>query len=160
LYSSQCTFRLTLSGTIPPSSGGRLRAPATHRLQAFSLMAVPGEGLPAVENARFWRCLDTLVETCELIIDRPCGSTHPRYPAVTYPLDYGYLAGTTAADGGGIDVWVGTLPVKMLSAVMLTIDLLKRDGEMKVLLGCTHEEMALLLRFHNDGSQMAMLVER
>jgi len=130
------------------------------RLQAFSSIAVPGEGLTPVESARFWQGLDTLVDTCEMTIDRPRGSTHPRYPATMYPLDYGYLAGTTAADGGGIDVWVGSLPARQPTGVILTIDLLKRDGEVKILLGCTPDEMALLLRFHNDGSQLAMLVER
>jgi inorganic pyrophosphatase len=26
-----------------------------------------------------------------------------------YPLDYGYLEITTSSDGGGIDVWFGSL---------------------------------------------------
>ena len=52
----------------------------------------------------FWRALDALVAGSEIVIDRPRGSAHPRYPDVIYPLDYGYLAGTRAADGDGIDV--------------------------------------------------------
>ncbi len=55
----------------------------------------------------FWHRLDELVETCPVVIDRPAGSTHPRYPDIVYPLDDGYLDGTTSGDGHGIDVWVG-----------------------------------------------------
>lgn len=33
---------------------------------------------------------------------------YPCYPDLIYPIDYGYLAGTSAMDGGGIDVWCGT----------------------------------------------------
>lgn len=61
-------------------------------------------------NDDFWCKLDELVQSGDLVIDRPQGSAHPRYPDIIYPLDYGYLAGTTAADGEGIDVWVGSLP--------------------------------------------------
>ena len=57
---------------------------------------------------RIWSAIDRLVQTSEVIIDRPKGSTHPRYPSVVYPLDYGYLAGTRSGDQGGIDVWVGS----------------------------------------------------
>ena len=45
-----------------------------------------------------------LIRTNGIVIDRPKGSTHPRYPDQTYPLDYGYLENTTASDDGGIDL--------------------------------------------------------
>jgi inorganic pyrophosphatase len=114
-----------------------------------------------LENS-FWLKLDQLVAEHELIIDRPAGSRHPRYPEIAYPLDYGYLAGTQAADGGGIDVWVGSLPERAVTAVVCTIDMLKRDTEVKLLLGCTPQEMQTVLDFHNDDSdwQSAILVPR
>jgi inorganic pyrophosphatase len=110
-------------------------------------------------RSRFWQGLDKLVDGHEIAIDWPRGSTHPRYPNVTYPLDYGYLEGTCAADGGGIDVWLGSLPVRRATGIVLTVDLLKRDAEMKILLGCTPEDMEFLLRFHSV-LQAALLVER
>ena len=58
----------------------------------------------------FWEALDTLAAESEIIIDRPKGSAHPRYPGFIYPLDYGYLKATTSMDGGGIDVWRGSDP--------------------------------------------------
>jgi inorganic pyrophosphatase len=109
---------------------------------------------------KFWQSLDTLVEQHAITIDRPRGTTHPRYPDLIYPLDYGYLEDTHAGDDDGIDVWIGSLPGRRVSAVILTVDLLKKDGEMKVLLGCNDEEKQVLLRMHQKGSQSALLVER
>jgi inorganic pyrophosphatase len=108
----------------------------------------------------FWRNLDQLVAGAQLIIDRPAGSRHPRYPEFVYPLDYGYLEGTASPDGGGIDVWVGSLPEKTVSAALACVDLHKRDAEVKILLGCTPEEAGRILAFHNTGPQAAMLLQR
>jgi inorganic pyrophosphatase len=104
--------------------------------------------------------LDELARTRPVVIDRPRGSAHPRYPDVTYPLDYGYLNGTASGDGHGIDVWVGGLPGGRVTAIICTLDLTKRDAEIKVLLGCTPDEAQTVLRFHNDGEQSAILIER
>ena len=32
-------------------------------------------------------------------VDRPLGSYHPEHPDVYYPINYGYIKGTIAADG-------------------------------------------------------------
>ncbi len=104
-----------------------------------------------MENS-FWSKLDQLVAEHELVIDRPAGSRHPRCPEMVYPLDYGYLDGTQAADGDGIDVWVGSLSKQAVTAVVCTVDMLKRDTEVKLLLGCTPQEAQTILDFHNDDS--------
>ena len=108
----------------------------------------------------FWRALDRLVEDHRVVIDRPRGSAHPRYPSLIYPLDYGFLAGTTAADDGGIDVWMGSLPERRVTGVICTVDGLKADAELKLLLGCTPEEAQIALATHNDGPQAGLLVSR
>jgi inorganic pyrophosphatase len=109
---------------------------------------------------RFWTHLDELIAAARLVIDRPRHSRHPRYPELIYPYDYGYLEGTTAADGGGIDVWLGSLPERRLGAVICTVDLVKRDTELKLLLGCTPREAQEILRFCNDAGLAGLLVER
>jgi inorganic pyrophosphatase len=110
----------------------------------------------------FWRKLDRLVAEHELVIDRPRDSRHPRYPEMVYPLDYGYLEGTQAADGDGIDVWTGSLPERAVTAIVCTVDILKRDTEVKILLGCTPQDMQTILDFHNDDSNWlsAIAIER
>jgi inorganic pyrophosphatase len=111
-------------------------------------------------ESEFWTLLDHLAATCPVKIDRPKGSAHPRSPDVLYPLDYGYLEGSTTVDGDGLDVWLGSLPQKRLTALALTADGRKRDAEMKLLLGCTPQEMQTILDFHNHGAMRAMLVRR
>ncbi len=108
----------------------------------------------------FWRYLDRLVAGSHIIIDRPKGSHHPHYPGIVYPLDYGSLDGTTSSDSGGIDVWVGAPGTHDLSAVILTVDLHKRNAEIKILLGCTEDEIQTILEFHNENDMRATLVRK
>jgi inorganic pyrophosphatase len=111
-------------------------------------------------TSSFWTYLEHLVATFPVIIDRPKNSQHPHYTNIVYPLDYGYLDGTTSIDGGGVDVWLGAAGTHDLNAVILTIDLQKHDAEIKVLLGCTEIEMQRIVDFHNTKSMQALLVRR
>lgn len=112
-------------------------------------------------DSEFWAALDKLVATSSVIIDRPKGSAHPRYPSFIYPMDYGYLDGTSSMDGEGIDVWRGSDSSQTLTAIICTVDLVKRDSEIKLLLGCTEDEIQTILAFHNDSDLMkGMLVRR
>lgn len=104
-------------------------------------------------DTQFWSALDTLVRQSEIVIDRPRGSAHPRYPDFIYPVDYGYLKNTASMDGGGIDVWLGTGD-SGVNAVICTVDLLKKDSEIKILIGCTREETAAIYEKHNDSEYM------
>ena len=109
----------------------------------------------------FWTCIDELLQTSQLVIDRPKGSSHPRYPSMVYPLDYGYLEGTSGGDAGGIDVCRGSVPEDLVDALVCTVDLVKRDTEVKLLLGCTTAEKVMVRRFFNKSEYMgAILVER
>jgi len=107
----------------------------------------------------FWQALDLLVAEHELVIDRTAGTAHPLYPEFVYPLDYGYLKGTASSDGGGIDVWRGTASTGVVG-VMTTIDLIKRDSEIKILLGCTEDELEIINRVHNEKEFMKGILTR
>lgn len=111
-------------------------------------------------EAAFWVALDRLVKQSELVIDRPRGSTHPRYPSLIYPVDYGYLKDTSSMDGGGSDVWVGTDKSGAVDAIICTVDLMKRDSEIKILIGCTEEEKRRILRLHNETAYMKGIMLR
>ena len=108
----------------------------------------------------FWACLDELVSTCRIVIDRPRGAAHPRYPEYVYPVDYGYLEGTTAADGHGIDIWVGTLQPPKVLGVLCIVDMVKRDSEIKVLYGCTPAEIEAAHRAQNTKCMRAIFIPR
>ncbi len=107
----------------------------------------------------FWKMLDSLVRDSEIVIDRPKGTVHPKYPDFVYEVDYGYLKDTSSMDGAGIDVWVGS-GEKRVDAVMCTVDCLKRDSEIKILIGCTEEEKLSIYRAHNDTQYMKGIMIR
>jgi len=86
-------------------------------------------------NSLFWRAINKLVAEANIVIDRPKGSRHPKYPELIYPVDYGYLENTSSMDGGGIDVWQGT-------------------DEIKILIGCSEEEKEIVMQFHNGSEFM------
>ena len=100
-------------------------------------------------DTSFWRELSQLITTNSIIIDRPKGKTHPRYPDMIYPFDYGYLENTSAGDGDGIDVWMGSLQTKALTGILCTFDTFKRDAEIKLLIGCTQEDIQVIHDFND-----------
>jgi len=106
----------------------------------------------------FWTRFDALLASNEIVIDRPKGTSHPRHPAIVYPLDYGYLKGTSSDDGNGIDVWRGSMPAAQLVAVVCTVDTLKCDAEVKLLVGCTDDEIETVDKFYNESDCMSGIV--
>ena len=109
--------------------------------------------LSDIKQNGFWTAVDTLISESELTIDRSKGTKHPRFDFI-YPLDYGYLKGTSSMDGSGIDVWLGSLSSSVCDAIICTVDLLKKDSEIKLLLGCTEDEKKIIMRFHNESEYM------
>jgi len=100
--------------------------------------------LPVAEWATsIWQALEARINKDGIEVDRPNGSAHPRFPDRVYPLDYGFINGTTAADGGGIDVFVGSLHQHIVTGMLATFDAAKGDTEIKVLYDCTPEEAEL-----------------
>ncbi len=117
--------------------------------------------MTASSDQEFWDALEQLMVSTKLVIDRPKGTRHPKFPEIVYPVDYGYLDGTTSADGGGIDVWRGSRKDNQITGVICTVDLLKKDLEIKILMGCTTEEIEILCQFHNaDKIMKGMLILR
>lgn len=96
----------------------------------------------------YWHAMMDLITSHQIILDRPKGTAHPSYPGLVYPLDYGYLEGTTAGDGDGIDVWLGSQEEKILTGILCTFDRLKHDAEIKLLLSCTVENIQTIRLFN------------
>mgnify|MGYP007063189393 CR=1 FL=1 len=63
-------------------------------------------------------------------------------------------------DREGIDIWAGSDPTAGIDAILCTVDLLKRDSEIKILLDCTEEEKKLIYKAHNDTSCMKGILIR
>ena len=108
----------------------------------------------------FWTRLDELIAGNRLVLDRPRGSRHPKYPEVIYPLDYGYLEGTSGGDGNEVDVWRGSMRESSLVGIVCTVDVLKQDSEIKLMVGCTADEMDTIFRFLNNDYMSAIVISR
>jgi inorganic pyrophosphatase len=106
-----------------------------------SLPPLDLEALRPLVRAHFpwpaWaRCLDERGVT----IDRPARTAHPEYPSVIYPLDYGYIPGTTGTDGEPVDVFSGSGETGLVG-LLLTTDHRQGDREVKLLVDCTPPEV-------------------
>jgi inorganic pyrophosphatase len=113
-----------------------------------------------MNHCTFWSKLDDILSSSEIVIDRPKGSHHPRFHEIIYPLDYGYLKKTKSSDGAEIDIWIGSLKNKATDAIICTVDNLKKDSEIKVLVGCTESEKKQILSFLNNSEFMGATILR
>ena len=80
----------------------------------------------------------------------------------------------TAADGKALLVYLETARVRLKEKTQVEVlskglrvkrgdtwfNVVKRDTELKLLLGCTPDEAALVLRTHNSDLQAAILIPR
>lgn len=111
-------------------------------------------------NLEFWEFLQDLVDTSQIEFDRPKGSIHQQFPNDPYPVNYGFLCGTTSLDSGGVDIWVGSLGENKVVGVLCTVDLLKRDTELKIIYDCTEEEIKSINNFVNIEQMRALCIKR
>jgi inorganic pyrophosphatase len=109
-------------------------------------------------NPLFWATLENFVTSSQIVVDRPKGSPHPRFPEIVYPMDYGFLEGTTGGDGDGIDVWFGSSVSRVVTGVACTADPFKRDAELKILLGCSDEDFIILEHFFRVTAELPAII--
>src|SRR6266446_1041491 len=88
-------------------------------------------GMPSREcsmHESFWTHMDTLICSSALLIDRPKGFSRPHAPSVVYPLDYGYLQGTSSSDMPKLNFCSAVpLPRNTLSAIFIRVQLQPRS---------------------------------
>ena len=75
-----------------------------------------------------------LGKTVKIIIDRPLGSAHPKFPSLIYPVNYGYIPETIGGDGEEIDVYLFGVdePVMEYTAKIIGIIYRADDAEQKL----------------------------
>lgn len=113
-------------------------------------------------NAYFWQKVDTLYFSSKFVLDRPKGSIHPNYQNLIYPVDYGYLTDTLAPrETSAIDVFKGSQTSTSVQTLIVAADILLKDLEVKLLVGCSAEEEEEILLFLNQTDfQKTILVRR
>lgn len=55
---------------------------------------------------------------------------------------------------------VGNDSRKQIDAIMCIVDLMKRDSEIKILIGCTEEEKEIVCHTHNETEYMKGILIR
>lgn len=75
-----------------------------------------------------------LGKTVKIKIDRPLGSTHPKYANLVYPVNYGYIPGVPGGDGEDLDVYLldVDIPVEEYTARIIGIIHRNNDSEDKL----------------------------
>ncbi|MFV0381986.1 MAG: Inorganic pyrophosphatase [Breznakia sp.] len=112
-------------------------------------------------NALFWQKLDTIYVSSEIVIEHKKNTAHPRFVNAICPVDYGFLRDTMSAEMSKIDVFIGSGDVSRIHAIMVSVDILKKDCEIKILIGCSEEETHDILVFLNENeSQKCVLLRR
>ena len=112
-------------------------------------------------NAFFWQKIDSIYLASSVVIVQHAGTSHPNYQNLIYPVDYGYLNETLSQDSLGISVYKGSISTHIIDAMLVSADILKKDIEVKLLLGCNPEEVDKILRFVNQTEfQKTILVRR
>ena len=114
-----------------------------------------------LNNAFFWQKVDTIYSSSKLMVVYEKGKTHQKYKNLIYPLQYGYLLDFVDGKNLGIAVFKGSSKSNTVGALILAADVLKKDLEPKLLIGCTEEEEMDVLHFLNQTDlQKTILVRR
>ncbi len=112
-------------------------------------------------NAYFWQKVDTLFLSSKLEITRRKGQVHPDFQNLIYPVNYGHLEDTSSASPEGVSAYVGSAAHSIVTALIVSADILKKDLDVKMLIGCTDEEIEEVLRFLNQTDfQKTVLIRR
>ncbi|WP_104990743.1 inorganic diphosphatase [Deinococcus sp. NW-56] len=75
-----------------------------------------------------------LGRTVRVVVDRPLGSVHPRWPELIYPVNYGEIPGTISGDGHPIDAYLlgWDVPVQGAGGVVTAVIVREDDREDKL----------------------------
>lgn len=112
-------------------------------------------------NILFWQKLDTLVLSSTLSIERKKGDRHPDYYNLIYPLDYGHLKDSAAQEADEIEVYVGSHSYTNVQSLIISVDVLQKSIEAKILLGCDEQEEHAVVSFLNETDfQKTIIVHR
>ena len=112
-------------------------------------------------NAWFCQKFDSLCLSSGFCLTRKKGDVHPVFANLIYPTDYGYVKDTNSVSGNGVSVYAGSLSRNTITALVVAEDILAKELDVKILIGCTNEEVEDVLRFLNQTDyQKTVLIRR
>lgn len=75
--------------------------------------------------------LSYLGKTVTVTVDRPLGSSHPDYPDMIYPVNYGYVEGVTAPDGEAQDAYILGINEAVSSFTGVVVGIICRENDVE-----------------------------
>ena len=101
----------------------------------------------------------------KVIVDRPLGSSHPKYPDLVYPINYGYIEGIVGGDGEWQDAYILGIdvPVSEFHGVVIAVIHRKNDCEDKWVVApnrvsFTRDEIELAVHFQEQYFESEILM--
>lgn len=64
-------------------------------------------------------------------VDRPLGSCHPEHPDLYYPINYGFIEGTIAADGEEEDAYILGVTEPLIEFIGRVIAVIIRENDIE-----------------------------
>lgn len=111
-------------------------------------------------NAYFWQKVDTLYSSGDFKLKHKKGSQHKKYPALSYPCDYGLVQTLDNSSEAPMEVFKSDNG-KKVDAIALCADILTKKFEVKALVGLSDEEIENVLHFLNcTDYQKSILIKR
>ena len=112
-------------------------------------------------NSYFWQKVETLFLSSGLEITRKKGDIHPTFKNLIYPTDYGHVKDTKSVSGEGVSVYLGSGSRSTITALVVAADILAKELDVKILVGCNEEEEKDVLHFLNQTDyQKTVLIRR
>lgn len=112
-------------------------------------------------NAFFWQKIDTLYLSGTRTIIKHKGEQHDTFKNLVYPVDYARIEDMKSVSGHGVAVYLGSENRSKVSALIVAADILEKALDVKVLAGCTEEEIYDVLRYLNQTEfQKTVLIRR
>lgn len=72
-----------------------------------------------------------IAKTVRVVVDRPKESRHPEHPDMIYPINYGYIEGTIAADGEEQDAYILGVDEPIAEFVGRVIAVIHREDDVE-----------------------------
>ena len=101
-------------------------------------------------NAFFWQKVDSLYLSGSRRLIKKKGEQHDTYKNLVYPLDYARIEDMKSVSGHGVAVYLGSDNRNKVSGLIVAADILEKELDVKVLAGCTDEEIEDVLRYLNQ----------
>lgn len=112
-------------------------------------------------NAYFWQKIDTLYLSGTRKLIKHKGEQHDSFKNLVYPIDYARIEDMKSVSGHGVAVYLGSGNRNKVSALIVAADILEKELDVKVLAGCTEEEIHDVLTYLNQTEfQKTVLMRR